>query len=41
MFQLFTLFGDISGINKALDFLTISGAIHVALTGGHECQYYY
>lgn len=38
---LFTLFGDISGINKALDFLTISFAIHVALTGGHECQYYY
>lgn len=41
MFQLFTLFGDIGGINKALDFLTISGAIHVTLTGGHECQYCY
>ena len=41
MFQLFTLFGDISGINKALDFLTTSGAIHVTITGKHECQYYY
>ena len=41
MFQLFTLFGDIGGINKALDFLMISGAIHVTLTRGHECQYCY
>lgn len=41
MFQLFTLFGDIRGINKSLGFLMISGAIHVTLTRGNECQYCY
>ena len=41
MCELFILFGDIGGINKALGFLMISGSIHFTLTGGHECQYCY